>query len=169
LKEAFQILFKSNDFNELKVNHIIIVLERILKKAIVFNYRKTGFSALFIRKRLLDKMSYTQLISEFEWSSPDKLNVTKIWASKQLKVKDLSGIMSARNKVMHSNGNVPPKDIQKNVNELHYVIEKLSVIFSDLIGYDGFKPLPKTFPQNQLKLSSKMLHKSIVAKFHKSK
>jgi hypothetical protein len=167
LKDNVKKLLNSDDFKELSVIFLAIVLERILKKAIVFNYRKAGFSALFIRKRLLDKMSYAQLISEFEWSSPDKVNLNKIWKSKKMKVKDLSGIMKVRNNVIHSNGNVPLKEIQKSVKELLYVIENLTAIFSDSIGYNVFDPLPKTFPKNQLKLTSKMLHKSIVAKFYK--
>jgi hypothetical protein len=160
-------LLKSDDFKELSVIYLAIVLERILRKAIVFNYRKAGFSALFIRKRLLDKMSYAQLVNEFEWSSPEKISLINIWKSQKMKVTNLVGIMKFRNTVMHSNDNVSLKEIQNSVKELLYVIEKLSAIFSDSIGYNGFEPLPQTFPKNQLKLTSKMLHKSIVASFHK--
>jgi hypothetical protein len=169
LKGKAENLLNCDDFKELSVVFLAMVLERILKKAIVFNYRKAGISASFIRKRLLDKMSYAQLITEFECSSPDKVNLNKIWKSKKMKVKDLSGIMKVRNNVIHSNGNVPLKEIQKSVKELLYVIENLTAIFTVSIGYNGFEPLPKTFPKNQLKLTSKMLHKSIVANFHKSK
>lgn len=167
LNEKVKTLLNSDDFKELAVIFLAIILERILKKAIVFNYRKAGFSALFIRKRLLDKMSYAHLISEFEWSSPENINLTKIWKSKKMNITDLTGIMNVRNKVIHSNGNTPLKEIQKSVVEITYVIENLSAIFAESIGYNGFAPLPKTFPKNQLKLTSKMLHKSIVAKFYK--
>lgn len=167
LNEKVKTLLNSDDFKELAVIFLAIILERILKKAIVFNYRKAGFSALFIRKRLLDKMSYAQLISEFEWSSPENINLTKIWKSKKMNTTDLTGIMNVRNKVIHSNSGVPLKEIQKSVIEIIYVIENLSAIFADSIGYNGFDPLPKTFPKNQLKLTSKMLHKSIVVKFYK--
>lgn len=167
LNEKAENLLNSADFKELSVIFLAIVLERILKKAIVFNYRKTGISATFIRKRLLDKMSYAQLITEFEWSSPDNVNLNKMWKSKRMNVTDLNGIMSVRNKVIHSNGNAPLKEIQKSVKELLYVIENLTAIFADSIGYNVFDPLPKTFPKNQLKLTSKMFHKSIITKFHK--
>lgn len=151
----------------MSVVYLAIELEKIIKKVIVYNYRKAGFSALFIRKRLLDKMSYSQLISEFEWSSPENINLTKIWKSKKMNITDLTGIMNVRNKVIHSNGNVPLKEIQKSVNELIYVIDNLSLFFAESIGYDGFEPLPKTFPKNKLNLSSKMLNKSIVAVFNR--
>lgn len=107
------------------------------------------------------------MINEFEWSSTEKINLINVWNSQKMKVTNLVGIMKMRNIVMHSNDNVSLKEIQYCVKELLYVIEKLSAIFSDSIGYNGFDPLPKIFPKNQLKLTSKMLHKSIVANFHK--
>ena len=162
-----QELLNSDDFKELSVVYLAIELETMLKKVIVFNYRKAGFTAKFIRRRLLDKMSYAQLIIEFEWSSADNINLSKLWKLKKMKITDLSGIMNVRNKVIHSNGSVPLNEIQKSVNELLYVIENLSTLFSDSIGYNCFNPLPKTFPKNQLKLSTKMLNKSVVAKFNK--
>lgn len=167
LKENVRELLNSDDFKELSVIYLAIFLERILKKAIIYNYRKAGFSALFIRNRLLDKMSYAQLISEFVWSSLENINLTKIWKSKKMNITNLKGIMTVRNKVIHSNGNTPIKEIQKSVIELIYVIDNLSAIFADSIGYNGFDPLPKTFPKDQLKLTSKMLHRSIIAKFNK--
>jgi hypothetical protein len=90
-----------------------------------------------------------------------------VWKFRKMKVTNLVGIMKVRNIVMHSNDNVSLLEIQNSVKELLYVIEKLSAIFSDLIGYNGFEPLPKMFPKNQLKLTSKMFHKLIDASFHK--
>ena len=170
LRERTNRLLESTDFCGLAVIMLAITLERQVKNAVVFNYRRSGLSASFIRRHLINQMSYSKILSELEWSGAFKeKKIKKIWKEAKTPVDDLFGVMEIRNKIIHSNTNVSSTMINKSANELIFVIEALGYIFQKEFCYNGLDPLPKTIRNKDLILSTKLIHKSITIKFKQSK
>jgi len=80
LRESTNRLLESTDFCGLAVIMLAITLERQVKNAVVFNYRRSGLSASFIRRHLINQMSYSKILNELEWSGAFKeKKIKKIW------------------------------------------------------------------------------------------
>jgi hypothetical protein len=163
LKEGAAKLQKSEDYKGLAVIILAIALEKQLKNVIIYNYRKSGLSATFVRGHLLKGIGYSDLLHELEWSGNFKNNkkIKQIWKEAQTPITNLFGIMETRNRLMHSTASVSPQAIEANVNNLLLVIEKLAEIFKDNFGYDGLESLPKTIRVDELKINPKLFHKAI--------
>ena len=58
LRESAEKLQKSSEFRGLAVIMLAIALEKQVKNVVVYNYRKSGLTASFIRRRLLKGMGY---------------------------------------------------------------------------------------------------------------
>lgn len=171
LRESADKLLKSTEFRGLAVIMLAIALEKQVKNVVVYNYRKSGLTASFIRRRLLKGMGYTELLHELEWCGVLKENkkLKKIWQEAKTPIKNLFGVMETRNKIVHSNAGVSSASIDESVNQLLLVIEKLGEIFKENFDYNGLEPLPKTIQIKDLNVSAKLLHKSIASKFKGSK
>ena len=171
LNERAKQLLKSLEFKEVAVILLAIALERQVKNVVIYNYRKSGLSAAFIRARLLKKMGYSELLHELEWAAsfPDNKKIKHIWKEAKTTLPDLFGIMEIRNRIVHSNRHVSISAIEANVNDLLVVLEKLAEIFYSNFGYNGLKALPKTIKASELKVSPKLFHRSIVKKVNEEK
>lgn len=171
LRESAFKLLKSSEFKEVAIIFLAIALEKQVKNVVIYNYRKSGLSAAFIRARLLKKMGYAELLHELEWAAsfPDNKKIKRIWKEAKTTLPDLFGIMEIRNRIVHSNRHVSISAIEANVNDLLIVLEKLAEIFYSNFGYNGLKALPKTIKANELKVSPKLFHRSIVKKVNKEK
>jgi hypothetical protein len=171
LRESAIKLQNSTEFRGLAVIMLAIALEKQVKNAVVYNYRKSGLTASFIRRRLLKGMGYAELLHELEWCGAFNENkkLKKIWQDKKTPIKNLFGVMETRNKIVHSNARVSSVSIDESVNQLLLVIENLEDIFQENFKYSGLEPLPKTIKNKELNVSAKLLHKSIASKFKGSK
>lgn len=167
LKEISSKLMSSDEYRGLAVIMLAMALEKQLKKVVIYNYRKQGLSALFVRKHLLSGLSYSQLLKEFDVSNSEGLILTKIWKENKMQVKDLNGIMKIRNRIVHSNGGTRSDVIEKNVNDLIYVIENLQELFDKRIGYNGIDSLPKNVALKDFSLNNNVLNRNIVNKINK--
>lgn len=169
LRESAVKLQKSNEFKGLAVILLAIALEKQLKNVVIYNYRKSGLSATFVRGHLLKGIGYSELLHELEWSGnfKNKKKIKQIWKEAKTPISNLYGIMETRNRLVHSNASVSPKAIEGTVNNLLFVIEMLAEIFMENFGYDGLVPLPKNFKINELAVSPKLFHKSLVKKVGK--
>jgi hypothetical protein len=170
LRESADKLQKSTEFRSLAVIMLAIALEKQVKNVVVYNYRRSGLTASFIRRRLLKGMAYSELLNELEWCGAFKENkkLKKIWQEKKTPIKNLFGIMETRNKLVHSSAGVSSVSIDESVNQLLLVIEKLEDIFQENFIYSSLEPLPKTIKIKELNVSAKLLHKSIASKFKES-
>jgi hypothetical protein len=167
LKESAAKLQKSTEFRSLAVLMLAIALEKQVKNVVVYNYRRSGLTASFIRRRLLKGMGYAELLHELEWCGAFNENkkLKKIWQETKTPIKNLFGVMETRNKIVHSNAGVSSVSIDESVNQLLIVIEKLGEIFHKNFDYNGLEPLPRTIKIKELKVSTKLFHKSIASKF----
>ena len=171
LRESAFKLLKSSEFKEFAVILLVIALEKQVKNVVIYNYRKSGLSAAFIRARLLKKMRYSELLHELEWAAsfPDNKKIKQIWKEARTSINDVFGIMEIRNRIVHSNRHVSLSKIETNVNVLLLVLEKLAEIFYLNFGYNGLETLPKTIKIDELKVGPKLFHRSIVVKVNKEK
>lgn len=169
LKESAAKLQKSEEFKGLAVIVLAIALEKQLKNVVIYNYRKSGLSAAFVRGHLLKGIGYSELLQELEWSGnfKNKKKIKQIWKEAKTPILNLFGIMETRNRLVHSNASVSPEAIEGNVNNLLFVIEKLAEIFMDNFGYNGLEALPKNFKIDELVVSPKLFHKSLAKKVSK--
>lgn len=169
LEECAFKLLKSQEFKGIAVIVLAIALEKKIKNVVIFNYRRSGLSAIFIREHLLKKMGYSELLQELEWavSFPENKKIKQIWKESKTYIKDLFGVMQTRNLIIHSKKHVSNNKIEENVNDLLFVIDKLAEIFDYHFGYNGLNSLPKTIKVNELNLDSKLFHRSIVKKVNK--
>lgn len=167
LRESAEKLQKSSEFRGLAVIMLAIALEKQVKNVVVYNYRKSGLTASFIRRRLLKGMGYAELLHELEWCGAfnQSKKLKKIWQEEKTPVKNLFGVMEIRNKIVHSNTGVSSASIDESVNQLLFVIEKLGKVFTENFHYNGLEPLPKTIQVKDLNVSPKLFHKSIASKF----
>jgi hypothetical protein len=167
LKESADKLQNSSEFRGLAVVVLAMALEKQIKNVVVFNYRKSGLSASFVRSHLLKGIGYSELLSELDWAAnfPNGKKIKEIWRINKPMVSDLFGVMKTRNRIIHSSGGVSPEAIVSSVNQLLFVIEKLSEIFEENFGYSGLDPLPKTIKAKDLNVSIRLFHKSIPKKF----
>jgi len=164
LRESASKLQELPEFRGLAVIMLAIALEKQVKNVVVFNYRTSGLTATFIRKRLINRMGFTELLNELEWAGAFNENkkLKKIWQEEKTGIKNLFGVMETRNKLVHTAGGVSTVSIDENVEQLLLVIEKLGEIFQENFEYNGLDPLPKTIKIGDLNLNSKLLNKSIV-------
>ena len=171
LRESASKLLKSSEFKGVAIIVLAIALEKQVKNVVIYNYRKSGLSAAFIRARLLKKMGYAELLHELEWAASFSGNkkVKQIWKEAKTPIPDLFGIMEIRNRIVHSNRHVSLSKIEANVNDLLFVLEKLAEIFYSNFGYNGLQSLPKTIKVHELNVSPKLFHRSIVKKINKEK
>ena len=152
LRESVETLQKSSEFSGLSVILLAIALEKQIKNIVIYNYRKSGLSASFIRSHLLKGLGYSDLLNELDWAAEFKENkkIKKIWKESKPIVSDLFGVMKTRNRLVHSIGGVSPEGINSSVIELLFVIEKLSEIFEFNFNYNGLDSLPKTIKVEDL-------------------
>jgi hypothetical protein len=164
LKESVDKLQNSPEFRGLAVIILAIALEKQIKNVVIFNYRKSGLSASFVRSHLLKGIGYSELLCELDWCAnfPEGKKIKDIWKVNKTVISDLFGVMKTRNRLIHSSGGVSPEAIASSVDQLLFVIEKLSEIFELHFGYNGLEPLPKTIKASDLNVSTKLFHKSIV-------
>ena len=162
LRESADKLQKSTEFRSLAVIMLAIALEKQVKNVVVYNYRRSGLTASFIRRRLLKGMGYAELLHELEWCGAFNENkkLKKIWQDKKTPIKNLFGVMETRNKIVHS---------KQNCTIEQKIYENLEDIFQENFKYSGLEPLPKTIKNKELNVSAKLLHKSIASKFKGSK
>jgi hypothetical protein len=167
LEDSVAKLQSSTEFRGLAVIILAIALEKQVKNVIIFNYRKSGLSASFIRSHLLKGVSYTELLNEFDWACQFKSSkkIKQVWKDCKPSVSNLFGVMEIRNRLIHSNGRVSSQAIDSSVHELLFVIQKLAEIFEDNFGYNGLEPLPKTIGANEIDVNPKLFHKAILKKF----
>jgi hypothetical protein len=163
LKDNSLKLLDSEEFNSLAVIYLSIALEKQLRQVIIFNYRKSGLSAKFIRDRLLKLASFSHLLQEFTWSNSKDLKIKELWKNERLSIKDLNGLLSVRNKIMHSVTSVSKDQIHNNVSDLIYVIERFAVIFDKEFGFSGLEQLPKNISKDKLLLSNKILNRNVLS------
>lgn len=167
LRECANELQNSEEFRGLAVIMLAVALERQVKKVVIYNYRKSGLSARFVRNHLLDNLSYSMLIHEYNWSQPDKRKLVEIWKKRKHRVSDLTGVMKIRNKIIHSTSGVSEQAIKNSIEDLLFVIENLSTIFTEEVGYNGIEPLPTNFSISRTDISNKIHSRSVVLKFNK--
>jgi hypothetical protein len=163
LKISVNKLQKNTEFRRLAVIFLATALEKQIKNVVIYNYRKSGLSASFVRGHLLKGAGYSELLQELDWAASfnsDK-KLKQVWKESNPPISDLYGIMKIRNRIIHSNGGVSQPQVDLCISNLIAVIEKLSEIFEREFNYCGLGPLPKTLKLNQLCLNSKLLHKSI--------
>jgi hypothetical protein len=167
LRESAAKLQKTTEFRSLAVIMLAIALEKQVKNVVVYNYRRSGLTASFIRRRLLKGLGYSELLHELEWAGAFNENkkLKKIWQEKRTPIKNLFGVMEIRNKIVHSNAGVPSVSIDESVNQLLLVIEKLGEVFKENFEYNGLDPLPKTIKAKDLNVTTKFFHKTIASKF----
>ena len=156
-------LQKTKEFRRLAVIFLATVLEKQIKNVVIYNYRKSGLSASFVRGHLLRGTGYMELLQELDWAARFKSDkkLKQIWKESNPPISDLFGIMKIRNRIIHANGGVSEPQVDLCISNLIAVIEKLSEIFVREFNYCGLGPLPKMFKFNELCLNSKLLHKSI--------
>ena len=167
LRASVDQLQKSSEFRSLAVIMLAISLEKQVKNVVVYNYRKSGLTASFIRRRLLKGMGYAELLHEIEWCGRFKENkkLKKIWQEQKTPIKNLFGVMETRNKIVHSNARFSSVTIDESVNQLLLVMEKLGQIFQENFDYNGLEALPKTIKIKDLNVSAQFFHKSIVSRY----
>ncbi len=171
LRESAFKLLKSSEFKGVAVILLAITLEKQVKNVVIYNYRKSGLSAAFIRARLLKKMGYSELLHELEWAAsfPENKKIKQIWKEARTGINDVFGIMEIRNRLVHSNRHVSFSKIESNVNDLLCVLEKFTEIFYSNFGYNGLEALPKTIKSNEINASVKIFNRSIIKKVNKEK
>jgi hypothetical protein len=169
LRESAESLQKSSEFSGLSIILLAIALEKQIKNVVIYNYRKSGLSASFIRSHLLKGLGYSDLLNELDWAAEFRENkkIKKIWKESKPIVSDLFGVMKTRNRLVHSVGGVSPEGVNSSVIELLFVIEKLSEIFEFNFNYNGLDSLPKSIKVADLNVSSRLFHKSITKNFNK--
>jgi len=95
LRESAAKLQKTTEFRSLAVIMLAIALEKQVKNVVVYNYRRSGLTASFIRRRLLKGLGYSELMHELEWAGAfiENKKLKKIWQEKSTPIKNLFGVM----------------------------------------------------------------------------
>jgi hypothetical protein len=166
LKQSVQKLQEIPEFRGLAVITLAMALEKQIKNVVVFNYRKSGLSASFIRMHLIEGVAFSGLLSELDWACRfigDK-KIKQVWKESKPPVKDLFGVMKTRNRLIHSNVGVSREVIDASVLELLAVIEILAEIFKVNFGYTGLEPLPTNIKAQDLNVNTKLFHKAVSAR-----
>jgi hypothetical protein len=169
LRQSAERLQESPQFRGLAVITLAMALEKQVKNVVIFNYRKSGLSASFVRMHLIEGVAFSGLLSELDWACRfigDK-RIKQVWKESKPPVKDLFGVMKTRNRLIHSNGGVSAEVINASVSELLAVIEKLAEIFEENFGYTGLGPLPTNIKAHDLNVNTKLFHKAVSARFGK--
>jgi len=166
--KSSQDLLDNENTNFLAVIILSMSIEEQLKKVIIYNYRKQGLSAFFIRNHLIKRLSFNQLLSQYEISSPKNESIFKLWKKfNSTATADLSGIMNLRNTIIHSNRKVSAERICIEVQKLIYVQKSLTLIYIETANYNGIESLPKNIPISKLNLNNRILNRSLISKIIK--
>ena len=169
LKQSAERLQESPQFRGLAVLTLAVALEKQVKNVVIFNYRKSGLSASFVRMHLIEGVAFSGLLSELDWAGRfiGNKKIKQVWKEAKPPVKDLFRVMKTRNRLIHSNGGVSAEVINASVLELLAVIEKLAEIFEENFGYTGLDPLPTNIKAHDLNVNTKLFHKAVSARFGK--
>jgi hypothetical protein len=168
LRENAERLLQTGEFEGLAVISIAIAIEKQIKNIVIYNYRKAGLSASFVRGRLVKRKGYADLLHELEWAAcfNGKKKLKQIWKEAKTPVLNLYGIMETRNLIVHSVRSVPLDKIESNVQDLLLVLEKLTEIFESNFGYNGFDALPKSIKKKELNVRKELLHVALVNEYN---
>jgi|LakMenE01Jun11ns_1017448.scaffolds.fasta_scaffold9604502_1 hypothetical protein len=169
LKQSAERLQESPQFPGLAVLTLAVALEKQVKNVVIFNYRKSGLSASFVRMHLIEGVAFSGLLSELDWGGRfiGNKKIKQVWKEAKPPVKDLFRVMKTRNRLIHSNGGVSAEVINASVLELLAVIEKLAEIFEENFRYTGLEPLPTNIKAQDLNVNTKLFHKAVSARFGK--
>ena len=105
LKQSAERLQESPQFRGLAVITLAVALEKQVKNVVIFNYRKSGLSASFVRMHLIEGVAFSGLLSELGWAGRfiGNKKIKQVWKEAKPPVKDLFGVMKTRNRLIHSN------------------------------------------------------------------